>query len=323
MGSIANLGVFSSATIACTSVTHGVELDVYHELVLFTAAPICVIVAILLGTAFVKMSGKDQDSTQRVADSAFALIFGVTYMVFTSASASIVKIFNCRTFGDDSEVFMMSDPSISCDTLEYKNYSLYATAMLFVYPVGIPTLYFVMLWRARKELQMEDRGERASLHKIAFLWDDYEPSRWWFEPIDCIRRLSMSALLQLFFMGQASQVVVALIISFVSVVVFVHFRPFVKDAHDNLAIVSQTALFFTLLAALIRKANFDRTDGYDEGTFGGLLIGINTIGVVMVAIGVVMKPIRMVINALTSKHVHAAPLTGVGQEHDSWVEFER
>jgi hypothetical protein len=113
------------------------------------------------------------------------------------------------------------------------------------------------------------------------------------------------------------------VLASLSVVAFVHWRPFVKDANDNLAIVSQVAIFFTLLAALLKRVEVDKTDSYDQDMFGFVLIFVNSLGVGMVVASQLVKPFTKLFNKLTSKHVHAAPLTGVGEEHADWVEFER
>ena len=108
-----------------------------------------------------------------------------------------------------------------------------------------------------------------------------------------------------------------------SVVAFVHWRPFVKDANDNLAIVSQVAIFFTLLAALLKRVNVDETDNYDQDMFGVVLIFVNSIGATMVVFSMIVKPMARTINLLSSKHVHDAPLKGITEAQDDWVEFER
>ena len=106
---------------------------------------------------------------------------------------------------------MMSDQSVDCGTAKHAAYQVYAGVMMVVYPVGIPTLYGVLLWRAREPLQEEGREGNEKLHKIAFLWQDYEPELWWFEVFDCVRRLSLTGLLVFVFKGQASQIVVAMV----------------------------------------------------------------------------------------------------------------
>ncbi|GMI40537.1 hypothetical protein TeGR_g4102 [Tetraparma gracilis] len=249
----ANLDALNLTKVGCL-----VQTNFYHKLVLSTMGPLCVSVVIGLGALVMKKRAKDHEHKQAAIDGAVSLFLGLTYLVFSSVSTTIFDTFNCKSFGDDEREYMMSDQSVNCGTGTHMKYQAYAGVMMVVYPVGIPTLYGVLLWRARLQLQEDGREEVERLHKTAFLWQDYEPELWWFEVFDCVRRLSLTGLLVFVFKGQASQIVVAMVLASVSVVAFVHFRPFVKDANDNLAIVSQVAIFFTLLAALLKREVMDR-----------------------------------------------------------------
>ena len=110
------------------------------------------------------------------------------------------------------------------------------------------------------------RKENPALMKTAFLWDEYHNKYWWFEVFDCARRLSQTGLLIFTFRGQTSQVVVAMIISAISVVLYVNWKPYVKRTDNHLAIISQMAIFFTLFATLLTKVELDKTDNYDQNT---------------------------------------------------------
>jgi len=145
---------------------------------------------------------------------------------------------------------------------------------------------------------------------------------WWFEIFDCVRRLSLTGLLVFVFKGQASQVVVAMLLASMSVVAFVHLRPFIKDENENLAIVSQAAIFFTLFAALLKKMEVDKMDNYDKAMFGTVLIFVNCVGVTMVVGGWLVKPVGRLAKKLGDKHVHEAALKGVSDEHEEWSKFE-
>ncbi|GMI37858.1 hypothetical protein TeGR_g14131, partial [Tetraparma gracilis] len=251
----ANLDALNLAKVGCL-----VQTNFYHKLVLSTMGPLCVSVVIGLAALVMKKRAKDHAGKQAAIDGAVSLFLGLTYLVFSSVSTIVFDTFNCKSFGDDEREFMMSDQSVDCGTAKHAAYEVYAGVMMLVYPVGIPTLYGVLLWRAREQLREEGREGQEKLHKIAFLWQDYEPELWWFEVFDCVRRLSLTGLLVFVFKGQASQIVVAMVLASLSVVAFVHWRPFVKDANDNLAIVSQVAIFFTLLAALLKRVEVDKTD---------------------------------------------------------------
>ena len=124
----------------------------------------------------------------------------------------------------------------------------------------------------------------------------------------------MTGFLIFIFKGKASQIVFAMLISALSVVAFVHWKPFMKDENDSLAIVSQVAIFFTLFAALLKKVEVDKEDKYDEKVFGFLLIAINCMGIGMSVSGFFVKPMIRMISMLSVKHIHSAPLKGIEQD---------
>ena len=107
--------------------------------------------------------------------------------------------------------------------------SLYAGLMVLIYPLGIPALYSVLLFRARGELSIpelrlskESRSKsfyahffgyyaRTTLHTktpeqerweivredhyLSFLIQPYEQRVYWFEVVEVLRRLSLSGVL--------------------------------------------------------------------------------------------------------------------------------
>jgi len=312
-----NLDALNLAKVGCV-----VQTNFYDKLLFSTLAPICISVIILICGRLLMARAKDHARRVRVVDGAFSIFFSLTYLVFAVVSTTIFDTFNCRTFGDDETEYMESDQSVSCATSEHRFYKAYAGAMMLFYPIGIPALYFVLLVKNREKLLEDDRDQNESVHKFAFLWDDYEPQLWWFEVFECARRLSLTGLLVFVFKGQASQVVVAMILSSLSAVAFVHWRPFVKEEDDNLAIVSQGAIFFTLLAGLLKKVGVDEKDKYDDAMFGTLLVLVNCIGIAMVVGSWLVKPVSRLVKKLGEKHMHDAALKGMTEEHDKWEKFE-
>jgi len=101
---------------------------------------------------------KDHERKRRVIDGAFALFLSLTYMVFASVSTIIFDTFNCKTFGDDTTEYMMSHQSVNCGTSYHKWYQVYAGVKMLYYPVGIPALYSVLLFKNRAGQQRVGRG---------------------------------------------------------------------------------------------------------------------------------------------------------------------
>ena len=95
-----------------------------------------------------------------------------------------------------------------------------------------------------------------------------------------------------------------------------------SDENDNLAIASQIAIFFTLFAGLLKKMQVDELDNYDRATFGFLLIFVNCVGIGMVFLGALVKPMSRGFTKLGAKHIRDKILKGVGEEHEEWGAFE-
>ena len=176
LGEIFNLDFLSMVKVGCI-----VETNFYTKLLVTTITPIALSLMIFGFTWLKMLCLKTEELKMHALDRAMATFLVLTYMVFVSVSMTIFYTFGCRTYGDNPERFLALDQSISCDTEKHKNYMIYASVMIFVYPIGITTLYLLLLWSNRQALTEDKREDNKKLHKIAFLWDDYEPDMWWFE----------------------------------------------------------------------------------------------------------------------------------------------
>eukprot|EP00966_Prymnesium_polylepis_P119905 2770761-Prymnesium_polylepis.1 len=81
---------------------------------------------------------------------------GLTFLVVPSTSTRIFRAFLCETFEyneDTSRRYLYADLTLSCDSDEYNSTEATAAAMLFLWPVGVPLLYTVLLWASRDALR--------------------------------------------------------------------------------------------------------------------------------------------------------------------------
>ena len=62
---------------------------------------------------------------------------------------------------------MVLDTTIICDTPEHKNMKLYAWFMVLMYPVGITSMFFILLYRKRHVLKDEELREAMSERGIS------------------------------------------------------------------------------------------------------------------------------------------------------------
>ncbi|GMI14345.1 hypothetical protein TrVE_jg11238 [Triparma verrucosa] len=318
MKGFVTLDVIKVAKVGCL-----VEVNFYKKLQAMTVGPIAASFTLLLISGILIRLAKSKEIRANIVENASAIFFSITYIVFAGVSTTVLDTYNCKTYGDDPTEYLVSDQSLSCGSEQHQVYVLYASIMIFVYPVGIPLLYFVLLWMKRKQLREERlRDEDPSLLKTSFLWDEYRCEYWWFEVFDCLRRLSQTGLLIFLFRGRISQIVVAIIMSVVYLGLVIHWKPYAKWSDNQLAIASQVAIFFTLFSALLTKVDVDEKDAYDEMKFGFLLIFVNCLVIAMFILQLLVKPWKVVVKKFGRTHKHGGVLRGLPEDPQWQVYWE-
>jgi len=83
----------------------------------------------------------------------------------------------------------------------------------------------------------------------------YELRVYWFEVVECIRKVLLVGLPVFFRPGTPEQLVLGLIICFISFGAYMQLSPFAKSAHDLMSQLCQFQIFFALLAGVVLKTD--------------------------------------------------------------------
>ena len=115
-----------------------------------------------------------------------------TFFLVTSTSTTIFKTFLCDPFefsASDPAThqpvtrrYLHDDLALDCDTSDYRKTWNTAVAMVFVWPLGVPLLYFLLLFTNRDAILT--RTSTPMTKAISFLVEDYEVSAFWWEPLE-------------------------------------------------------------------------------------------------------------------------------------------
>jgi hypothetical protein len=84
---------------------------------------------------------------------------------------------------------MIAPPSLSCTTAKHSQYRVLASLLILVYPVGVPLVYFGLLYPFRRALdppaaseeeavRLRDHDPDPRLKRLSFLFRSYRPSCW-------------------------------------------------------------------------------------------------------------------------------------------------
>ena len=193
----------------------------------------------LINLQCVSHKAESHSGTRRVV----GLLLLVTYIVYPFACKLLFSIFNCDTV--DSVPYLHSDLSVKCDSAEHRRAEAFAGFMIAAFPVGLPGLYFGMLWLNRSKLF----AEGGSMGFLAFFYREYEERYFFWEAIECVRKCLLMGFAAFFQPGSLLQLIVVMVLTVLYAVMLSKFGPYRDPIDDTLAIVNQVMLFLTLLGA--------------------------------------------------------------------------
>ena len=278
--------------------------------------------------------------------------FTLTYLVFPGVSLTVFRTLKCdhNISSEESGLgYLKADMGISCMSAKYTTMKYVAWVGIFLYPFGIPVMYFLLTYWHRhlinpspmavmidilsvdetkhhividdgmrllannalflrtiqkvlrdhaKQLHadaLQDEAERGASDKkvaatwekhcvghaatvadlegasflvetsmvvayraadkrvkfLGFLFEAYEPRCWYFESLECVRRLALTGMLIFFADGTVLQIIIASLISMSAMILYGVNAPFLDDAADKLATFAQLMTFLTLFAAIL------------------------------------------------------------------------
>eukprot|EP01043_Picozoa_sp_COSAG02_P002227 COSAG02_NODE_50_length_44860_cov_203.992739_43_plen_989_part_00 len=213
---------------------------------------------------------------------AFLLIM----VLYPQVSQRLFMALRCRQLGNDFAV-LEADYTIMCsgDAL-YQHVRVLALVLIFVWPFGIPGLIAWELrqqWRASQALWNERHSmtnaapqhehanvlesgsgqtKATTLHEFHyeriqvtfdFCTRDYRPEVFWFEPVDMVRKLGLTGLLQLVRRGSGEQVMVGCVLSFMAFGLTMKLQPYREPEANVLKGLVDFQIFVSFLCAFILR----------------------------------------------------------------------
>eukprot|EP00752_Nemacystus_decipiens_P011444 g10163.t1 len=252
---------------------------------------------------------------RRVQDKYATVALTMAFLFYSTVSTVIFQTFTCDELADVDERWLRADYGIDCDSSKHKAFQLYAGFMILVYPVGIPIVFAVMLWRKRSiinppkdilppggVLNFPSSGQGAGgaerygrpnepdprlsdgrIAQTAFLWRAYRPGAYYFEVVECFRRLLLTGCLVFILPNSAGQAAVACVLAVLTVGVFAVVNPY-SDANDHRAYtLGALTIFLTMFMGLVVRVNLANEETESQRVLGLLLI-LLAVGLLVVAV---------------------------------------
>ena len=162
--------------------------------------------------------------------------------------------------------------------------------MVGVYPIGIAAALAGLLVWHRRDLVKPDRGKMLHLKPSNCAWAAYRPCRYYYEVVECGRRISFTVIAPFVRAHIATQVSISFFFEVVFLFISEVLSPFQKSADTKLYRWGNGIVMGSMYVAFIGSVDIDvEKKQYALLIYSGVLILANVIMVVSVAIQMVFQ----------------------------------
>ena len=146
------------------------------------------------------------------------------FLVYLSASSALFRLFACDAL-DDGKTYLRENYRIICTDTKHRDLQVYAAIMIFMYPVGIPLLHAVLLYRHREVLSAA-KSSTLTEKPTAGRWEPYQPQYVYYEVVEYARRIVLTGVVVFIYQNDAAQIAIALLNALFFLVVSEGLSPF-------------------------------------------------------------------------------------------------
>ena len=233
-----------------------------NELQLTAAAPVpllLILAAYALIYEAVKEKRRGWELARGAALRALPSALFVTFLVVPDISSLAFRAFRCECFGEEG--WLRADYSLQCSvggceaehfTDEYVVARRTSWAVLWVYALGVPSVYVLLLLHERQAIM--DGVQTPLVDALAFLHNDYKPSCYLWELVNLAQKLFVVGFATLILPGKLMQLVIVMLSVAVFLLLLVVARPYKSKASGLLALVEQNTVLLFFIVCFIVKA---------------------------------------------------------------------
>ena len=310
-----DVGLFLSYSCILTT-------DFYDRLVISTITPIIMLLA-LAGSYLIgkKRNSGSEEAIQVVQHRHQSAALFLLFLVYSSVSYTIFQTFACDDLVDGKS-YLRADYSLECSISRHNAHKAYARVMACVYPVGIPVVFAFCLARHRHDLVKPNRDGIPHLEPLNSLWAAYRPSRYYFEVVECGRRISLTAIATFVFPNSTAQVSMVLLFAVVFVFISETMAPFKEAVDMGLYRWGNAIIVASLYVAFLLKVDIETKQS--TSAYSSVLVAAN----VFMAVVVVVEVVHFIVGwyrakvAMRPGQAPASPTRLVGLGHGSSISEE-
>lgn len=258
----------------------------FHDQVLFATLGPLVIMATMGGTYITAMriNACWGDARRVVRRKHVSMVLLLTFLVYSPVSSTLFKMFACDEL-DDGKKYLRADYRIECDASKHIALQIYSGFMVVLYVFGIPAFYGVLLFNNRGGLLTSvGRDRDESIKPITDLWQPYRPERFYYEVIECMRRVLLTGVLVFIFPNTAGQIAVALIIATFFLALSEALAPHASLWDTWCSRTGHVIVFMSIFLALLLKVDVSEERASSQRIFEIVLVVAHSVLVLIVVV---------------------------------------
>ena len=262
-------------------------IDFHGRLLVSTIGPLVAVgfLAVTYRIAVRRIGASSESASEIIHHKHLTALLLLTFLVYSSVSSMVFQTFACETLDDGIE-YLRADYRIHCTDDKHKAFEVYAGFMVFVYPVGIPLLYAVLLFQCRDALA--DAGaDRTVAQPISGLWEAYRPERFYYEVIECGRRVLLTGVVVFILPNTAAQIAITILISSFFALFFEILSPYKSESDTWLSRGGHVIVFLSMFDLLLLKVDVSDDTDQSQAAFAGVLVAGHVLMILAIVVEVV------------------------------------
>jgi hypothetical protein len=174
----------------------------------------------------------------------------VMFLLYPRVTQIAFEGFPCYRLVDGTG-YLMADVGIQCGTTSHNQAKFLAWVAVIIYPIGLMVFNAVLLFRARKAIL--DGKPTPLSRSIAFLYKEFDPTIFWWEVAEMLRKFLLVGLFVTVEPGTITQISLGTIVCAVYLLIQMQAAPYKNKTDDYLAVAGSFALLMIFFCSVIYK----------------------------------------------------------------------
>ena len=253
------------------------DIDFHDRLLVSTIVPLVVIgiLALTYVAALRKNAKGGRAIVEKIRHKHLTVLLFVTFLVYSSVSSTVFQTFACESLDDGNE-YLRADYQLLCSSAKHRLFQVYAVVMVIVYPVGTPVLYSVLLFQHRG-VRADASADKTAAEPISSLWQAYRPECFFYEVIECGRRIMLTGVIVFIYPNDAAQIAINILIAVFFFAVFDVLSPYVSETDMWLSRGGHGIVFLSMFDLLLLKVDVSRERSQSQEVFAGVLVACHVL----------------------------------------------